>query len=172
MQLLHVFHYRSILHHPTLLGESNGYGCDLASRQGACSPWTPPRRNPYPTVRSIRTVRLRLRNKQHCISQSAHAMLLFGGRANTITRCLQSECGKHVPHRRPFQKRASESRPRASRSAGMSPGEADVSQSQFGSSLTPPPDSHAGFSASCSAALATSFWKRRRRLTFCVLLSE
>ena len=26
-----------------------------------------------------------------------------GGRANAITQCLQSECGKHVPHRRPIQ---------------------------------------------------------------------
>ena len=73
-----------------------------------------------------------------------------------------------------FRNQDSESRPQvppwASRKAGMSPGEADAGQSlRTGSSLTPPPVSHAGFPDSCSAARA--FRKRRRRLAFCVLLS-
>ena len=102
----------------------------LPAPKGTAAPRTPRPFPPRPglphgdrtrTVRSIRTVRLRLRNKQHCISQSAHAMLLLGGRANTIRRCLQSECGKHVPHRRPTQEQRKRE-PSASASVGEQEG--------------------------------------------------
>ena len=72
-------------------------------------------------MRSLRTARLRLRNKQHCVSQSAHAMLLLGGRANANTQCLQSECGKRVPHRRPIQE-PRKREPSASASVGEQEG--------------------------------------------------
>ena len=48
-------------------------------------------------------------------------MLLLGGRANTIRRCLQSECGKHVPHRRPTQEQRKRE-PSASASVGEQEG--------------------------------------------------
>ena len=48
-------------------------------------------------------------------------MLLLGGRANAITQCLQSECGKHVPHRRPIQE-PRKREPSASASVGEQEG--------------------------------------------------
>ena len=48
-------------------------------------------------------------------------MLLLGGRANAITQCLQSECGKRVPHRRPIQE-PRKREPSASASVGEQDG--------------------------------------------------